>query len=501
MRKILPVIAIVAMSGANPFNRNKASVQIWTNLFPMTVKLLLGGLLLIFCKDIAQAALPLGNWDVNGKILDLRRSEFDGTNVVFYTNSLSLIGYTDGLKFLINIDPVQTEDEIAECAGWDGEFLRFIQRYPNTPGKGMARDQALGYVEPSVFSRYATAALTGVLLSFANDEALNRITSGGELVILGNERRFPEENNTFRVRRIEPNKVEIEATCPGVEISPSGLIKIPGLDGGFVRWTHKVSFVTNETGVSVNIDYKRYGVIQGRPVLDRIVVADLNMRLGSESLKDFRPLIGENSLRVRDYSGRPSLFPYSKGIMDQNCVYSLTNHAWDNDLKLVALSFAKRKDALATYGAPAALIDNPYRTSSTAQSHKRVLIVGIMIIASVLFGATIWLLSRQINNKKQKQPKQKIKMKSLKKMARNMAITCFAAALLVPLVALAGEGSYNWTTYCTDTQCACLVVNGVQKGSCQTRSGTGIGCSSGGSDTCYYTACDPSGPWTTVACP
>jgi len=93
-------------------------------------------------------------------------------------------------------------------------------------------------------------------------------------------------------------------------------------------------------------------------------------------------------------------------------------------------------------------------------------------------------------------------MKSLNKMAGKLAITCLATALLVPLVTFAAtEGFSNWSTSCTDTECACIVINGVQKGSCKTRSGTGIACATGGSDSCYYTACVTSGPWTTVACP
>ena len=101
-------------------------------------------------------------------------------------------------RFLIDMTPHGAEDEITERVGRDGGLIYPIQRYPRV--QNAPRTESLAAVEPTVFSRQATHALVSVMMAFAETKDLNCLTSGKDVFILGNLRRYPEENNTFAVK-------------------------------------------------------------------------------------------------------------------------------------------------------------------------------------------------------------------------------------------------------------------------------------------------------------
>ena len=181
---------------------------------------------------LAMALSPNGDWRISGTVTDIRFN-MSGTA---RTNTLSVGGACQSDQFLVTVTPINTEDEIAETVGWDGHKLRLIQRYPETPGKGLARDQILGYVEPTVFSRYATHSTAGVLLAFADGKSLTYLQALEEPIILGDLRAFPEEDNKYDVKISPDGSVNIVALSPGREVTPSGDVPVTGFMDGFRRW-------------------------------------------------------------------------------------------------------------------------------------------------------------------------------------------------------------------------------------------------------------------------
>jgi hypothetical protein len=341
----------------------------------------------------AVASLPTGARRISGDVVDVL---VGATQSI--TNTLSITGSYNNGHFQIDLTPINASDNIAESVGWDGEFLRIIQRFPDLPGNNQPRDRSLAFVEPDVFSRYATHALACVLLAFADSNMLTRIEAGQELVILGNERRYPEEDNSYTVRRGPSGDVEITALCSGQEIGPSGKLPLEGFQDGFTRWTHKSS-MTSAHGTEPDTlvaEYNRYKPLKGKLIQERLVTAKIIFGLDQTPASDFRPTISENSLTVMDYSGRSQLFPLNKGIVDQNYTYTLTNKAWDFDRTVIVASFADRKARFAQ-GIPKELNDVVHETPySPRQPIRPRIILLSLIVISVPFAWAIWR-SRRIH--------------------------------------------------------------------------------------------------------
>ena len=154
------------------------------------VAILLTSLLL---PNLGFSGVPDGSWSISGKVIDL---QIFGAGLKA-SNTLSLTGYCSNGRFAVDLVPIKTLDEIAESAGWDGNDLFLIQRWPKS--KGLPRTKSIGYIEPTVFARYATPALTPVLGAFADSNELSRLESGSEIAILDTWREYPEESNTFTV--------------------------------------------------------------------------------------------------------------------------------------------------------------------------------------------------------------------------------------------------------------------------------------------------------------
>ena len=64
-------------------------------------------------------SLLSGGWGLSGNIEDSRLS---GGQIRF-TNRFTLDGHYDHGRFLVNLTPQDSEDNVAESAGWDGELF------------------------------------------------------------------------------------------------------------------------------------------------------------------------------------------------------------------------------------------------------------------------------------------------------------------------------------------------------------------------------------------
>ena len=298
------------------------------------VAILLTSLLL---SNLGFSAVPEGSWSISGKVIDMRITSAG----LQASNTLSLTGHCSNGRFVIDLVPVKTQDEIAESAGWDGNDLFLIQRWPKS--KGLPRTKSLGYIEPTIFSRYATPALTSVLSAFADSNELSRLESGSEIVILDTWREYPEESNTFTVGYLPSSGIQVTARCPGLKIERTGMSPIRGFEDGFTRWTFTSNLKSPNALVT---EYDRFDPQQGKLVQIRKVTSEILLEREEAGASSFQPEIPENSLTVLDYSQRRTLFQfYKEGLTDQCRIYEVTNHLWDfvNNSNITARDFAQTK--------------------------------------------------------------------------------------------------------------------------------------------------------------
>jgi hypothetical protein len=361
-----------------------------------SLSILLTGLLL---PNVGFCGFPAGSWSMSGKVIDLRISS-QGLQA---SNTLSLSGHCSNGRFLIDLVPIKTQDDIAESAGWDGSDLFLIKRQPDIEG---LRTNSTGFVEPTIFSRYATPALTSVLSAFADSNDLSRLESGSQVVILHIRREYPEERNTYTVEHLPLGGIHITAHCPGLKIDniTGKMLPIEGFEHGFTRWT----FTSNLKGANTLVtEYDRFDPEQGKLVQIRKVIGEIVLEKEDAGPSSFQPAVPENSLTVFDYSQRQALSRFYKaGLFDQNHIYTLTNHLWNFGYwsNVVARDFAYRKIQLVTKGIPKDLVDIPpnyHHLSPLVEKHRAVIVCGLIAI-SVLFALAIWFSSHKSNKKQNK---------------------------------------------------------------------------------------------------
>ncbi|MEI8288540.1 MAG: hypothetical protein WCH99_03650 [Verrucomicrobiota bacterium] len=342
-----------------------------------------------------KADLPAGNWRISGNIEDVRMS--GGKS--WRTNDYSFEGHYDSRRFLLEMTPHGAEDDIAESVGKDGNFIYLIQRYSKLGKKDALRTESLAVVEPTVFSRYASHALVSVLMAFADTNDLGCLTSGKDIFLLGNIRRYPEENNTFAVKR-RPDGLDIVATCyGGEERRPEGMVPIQRFDNGFKRWIYESRLaMADPTNGTVSIDYERFYPYKGKLFLEHRVTGKIILKPENKILSSFNPRVNEDILLVRDYRYRAVLFPLSKGITDQCYFYFLTNHSWDIDTSQIYSHMQQLREVLSRpsekndAGFQARLKDEPLKSihKNKIKSSHRILI--LIAMAGFFVGFPIVML-------------------------------------------------------------------------------------------------------------
>jgi hypothetical protein len=347
----------------------------------------------------AFSHLPDGSWMISGNIGDVRSTAGD----ISVTNFFLVSGRYDHGRFLVETIPTLAEDEIQESAGWDLELFRLIQRFPTLPRKGLPRDQAGGIVEPSPFSQRATPPLAGLLLALADTNALAYLQSGREPIIMGGQRSYPEERNTFIVEFPAPEAVKVQALTPGFQVTRRGEDPLNGFEKGFTRWTFSSRYtaVPETNGFAVLFEYERFFPSVEKLVRFRRVTGNLLLTPGAQTPADFKPPILEPRLEVTDASGRVELFPWIKGVADSTYRYILTNRAWDFDQKIVAAHVAEVKNAFAVRPELRREIARVTQPVDVPSYKKRQVFVIILVIILVAFPAFAWFSARRSGRPKQ----------------------------------------------------------------------------------------------------
>jgi len=334
-----------------------------------------------------------GAWNVTGNIVDIR-STLQGLH---FTNTLTVTGYYDDGRFSLEIIPIKTDDEIAESAAWDGERLRLIQRYPETPKKGLPRDQSLAYVERSIFSRYATHPTLAVMLALADTNSLNYLVTGQEPIILAGSRAYPEEQNTYKLLFPGNGGMSIEALCPGREISEAGESPIPGFKDGFLRWKFALETPQrSDDGMSELVlwfDYSRF-IPSGSKLFEyRRVQGALTLHKASQAVAQFKPLITESRLRVLDYSRRKEFYPFTKGLTDSAYGYELASQTWDFDEGIIDAWASEVKSGWELKGVPNNVEETSYVAPNYAE--KRRIAFWALLIIFLSLPLIIWQIKRK----------------------------------------------------------------------------------------------------------
>jgi hypothetical protein len=243
-----------------------------------------------------------------------------------------------------------------------------------------------------------------VLIAFADSNLLSSLEDGKTPVILGVQRVYPEENNTYKVRHLSSGYVEIEAFSPGLELGNTGLVPVPGFEQGFTRWTHRSNFaVTSGTnaGEELSVEYSRFAPISGKLVQNRAVTGKISFHSENQKMLGFRPAIVEKSINVFDYSMRYELLPWTKGIADWYVLYKFNNQSWDFDTNYINAQVAQvETNMIYANGYPKELLAKAntlsvYQALPKWVSH-RVIILCVLIGFSVLSAGMFWFGSRRL---------------------------------------------------------------------------------------------------------
>ncbi len=273
-------------------------------------------------------------WRFGGPVIDIRN---DGSGKPARTNYLSIAGYRFSDAFGFTVYPDDTSDEIEETFGWSGTALHFITRFPEEPGKGQPRDRSLGYVEPTLFSRYASHAALPVLIALASTNAIYEMAySNRYSTILGTLRHYPEESNTFRVLQLGGTDLLIQAYAPGTSVQNGDLVPLYApYRNGFLRWSY-TSTRTLEN--KVVFEYRRFLPKHPRQepkdkmdvLCYRQVTGSLLFEKSTAVPLDLLPAIAEERLPIWDFRFRSRFEVGDNGGKGETLIqHFLTNKIWE----------------------------------------------------------------------------------------------------------------------------------------------------------------------------
>jgi hypothetical protein len=372
-----------------------------SHLKNLKIFLFIAGWLMMQC--IGRSEIPTGNWAFSGKIQDSIGSGRE------YITTYTVAGHYSNGCFILDITPVNKLEATAESVGWDGKLLCDIQRWSPSPKNGAPRTNAFAFVEPGVFSHYASYCCSPVLMALADSNQLLNLEQKKSPVIIGARRIYAEENNTYKIAypRTNSNSTEIDAFCPGIQPGPSGLEPIPGFEKGFTRWKFKSSIEsTNELDGSwkLTLKYSEFAARLLKPANDRqqqtrSVNAEILFQPEARQPSSFRPLIIEQQLPVQDNSKRNDLLPWTKGQFDWRCDYVFKNQQWDfptnyinaeasNTIVVFGLSHGLPKELSAWVNT------SKYQHAYPLVGRRRILIICGLVGISTISAALFWFAAR-----------------------------------------------------------------------------------------------------------
>lgn len=330
---------------------------------------------------------------ITGQIYDIR---FITIPPMCITNILSVSGVLDNGRFIVDVDPVMTKDEIAESVAWD-DALYLIQRYPEEPGKGLPRDRSLGYIEPTIFSRYATPPSQALLMALADAHAAAALTNPATPVVLSDIRTYPEEESRYTLNYSAFGHWSAEAICPGFAVQKDST-RTPLADvykDGFLRWRFRSEVASRSANAMViHLIYERFlpKHQQQRPVhrddtiKTALVVGELRLDSAPIPPTQFRPPIKEASLTVLDFRGRKDFVQATGNYNRDYCIeHVLTNRLWDID----------ERDAIKRIGTTQLAVQ------ILAKKHEKQAVVRRIFYGAVVAGFAFLLVALWRNAKKQ----------------------------------------------------------------------------------------------------
>jgi len=280
-----------------------------------------------------------GTYRLSGRIISYFR--FTTSGIPLATNVIRVEGVIIGGQFGASLFPEQTA-ETEEHIGWNGECVYVLKRFPEWLGKNLPRKYSLAYLEPTVYSRYATGEGKSLAMALADHAAAQALTNKeSPPMILTHLRMYPEEASQYSMDYVRRYEWSAKCICPGIEIDQQGrsnaLAEVYA--NGFLRWEFACRLEeTNEAGMKVSFETRAYhpkpkpykprhagdlqlsGVITG----SLTIVADATV-----SQTDILPVIQEDSLPVWDFRQRKA-FAAAHGSYDRDYLVKtfITNRQW-----------------------------------------------------------------------------------------------------------------------------------------------------------------------------
>lgn len=299
------------------------------------------GLLILAGGMQSLSAEPISG-TFTGEIKYMRLGEHDKPIV---TNIFSVSGVINDSQFRVDVYPVQTEDDIEEHAGWDSNTLYLLQRFPEEHGKGLPRSKSLAYMEPTVFSRYATHPTAALCMALADSNAVAMLTNPeAPPILLGTVRIYPEEKSHYILDYRGFADWSVKAICPGYSVG--GDYKLRPLEptvyeNGFPRWRFSVEMPEKTANsCAIHFLYERFTpkYIQQSPTnsddVSKVSNIEGNLRIVFSQPTDFdyHPKIVESSLTVIDLRGRKD-FIQTAGSYDKDYMVHqvVTDKTWNID--------------------------------------------------------------------------------------------------------------------------------------------------------------------------
>lgn len=274
---------------------------------------------------------------------ELKRYELSATGGIRQTNLFAVSGLYNAGRFVVDVEPVWGDIENQESAGWNGQNLYLIVRYPEEPGRGWPRTNSLGYIEPVIFSREADHQTAGLLMALATLDAAGQLTNAdGTPIIMSYKRVYPEEQSRYTVEYNRFGDWFASALCPGYSVDQDGKLiplEAPAYSNGFLRWRFE-SRIQHQTerGLITHFKYERFCAKEKReqptgptdvsPTVR--VEGRIELEFAPVSVQDFRPQIRESPLTVLDFRGRKEYVRASGGYSKDYLVRCVvTNRSWD----------------------------------------------------------------------------------------------------------------------------------------------------------------------------
>lgn len=267
---------------------------------------------------------------------------FTPSGIPLRTNLIQVEGIIVGGSFGVSLLPEQTSDEIEEHIGWSGECLYILNRFPEALRKNLPKNHSLAYLEPVVYSRYATAEGKALAMALAGHEAAQSLTNKeSPPIMLTDLRMYPEEASNYWMEYVRRFEWAAKCICPAIEIGPKGTTNALAdvYRNGFLRWEFSCRVEeTNESSIKVTFERRGYHP-KPKPMKPRhagdlqlsgVIMGSLTIFADSTvTQENVLPVIREDSLTALDFRQRKAFAAAHGGYeRDYFVKTTITNRQW-----------------------------------------------------------------------------------------------------------------------------------------------------------------------------